>query len=166
VYLGSGAPVQLDTPFQYAVATGAWRLSDTLRGFAVLRARHVSARAWLNPRVAGSTVENVRDAPWGDAWITVSGASPVTLVRSMAYLPGWRASAVDARGHARELTVARHGLVQSVNVPAGRWTIHFHYHAPHIELGVALSALSAVSWLGVVGLLVARHRRTRGTLRT
>ena len=161
-----GAPVQLDTPFQYALASPRWRLASTPGTFQVFRATHLSARAWLDPPAASSRVTRVRDAPWGDAWITVAAATPVTLVRSMAYLPGWRASAQNTRGVSRELVVRRHGLVQSVRVPAGTWTVHFHYHAPHIELGVALSSVASFLWLGVVAMLVTGRRRPRGTIRS
>ena len=50
----------------------------------------------------------------------------------------------------------RAGLIQAVSVPPGEWVIHFHYHAPHIELGLIGSLL------GGLFLVVAFFIRRRG----
>ncbi|MHB1089290.1 MAG: hypothetical protein ACYC19_11085, partial [Acidimicrobiales bacterium] len=43
--------------------------------------------------------------------------------------------------------VVRSGLIQQVIVPPGDWTVHFHYHAPHIELGLLGSLLGGLAML-------------------
>jgi len=59
-----------------------------------------------------------------DTWADVRATSPVTLVRSMAYLPGWRATALNTTtGKSEALKVSRNGLIQQVTVPSGEWTI-------------------------------------------
>jgi hypothetical protein len=38
-----------------------------------------------------------------------------------------------------------------VTVPTGTWEVHFHYHAPYIELGIASSAGSIVALFVLFG---------------
>jgi len=97
---------------------------------------------------------------WGDEWVTVQGGSQeVALVRSSAWLPGWRATAVnDATGQSKALTVKRHDLVQVVTVPPGTWRVHFHYHAPFIGIGLISSAIG-VALLGITLVVLRRQRR-------
>jgi uncharacterized membrane protein YfhO len=83
----------------------------------------------------------------------------------MEWIPGWRATAVNNRtGAVETLHVERTGLIQEVNVPAGDWTVHFHYHAPHIEIGLIGSTLGILaflaSWL-YLGGWAARRRKGR-----
>lgn len=167
VATASGAAYQLDSPFEIALSTRSWRLSSTPGTFSVFRATSVNAPDWLIHAPAGARVTSVRDTDWGDSWVTVATPAPVDLVRSMAYLPGWRASAVSDAGRSVELAVTRHGLVQSVTVPRGRWVVHFHYHAPHIEVGVAASAAASLAWLGALaGLLTRGRRRPTASIRS
>jgi hypothetical protein len=157
----SAVSYELDTPFQLALSTSSWRLATTVGTLAVFRANHVLGPDWLEHRAKGSRVTKVRSALWGDSWVSVRTSSPVTLVRSMAYLPGWRATAVnDSTGLSIALTVRRSGIVQAVTVPAGRWTVHFHYHAPYIEMGLVVSIASTLLW-GAGGTLLWRRRRGR-----
>jgi hypothetical protein len=163
----SKASYRLDTNFQLAVAATTWRLTSTQDTFSVFKAVTVRPRAWLVSASAGS-VTHVRTAMWGDAWVSVTLNSRSALERSEAYLPGWRATAVnDATGQVEQLKVMRAGLIEKVEVPRGKWVIHFHYHAPYIEVSTAASAASVVLWLGVsAGLLLTRRRRRGSKVRT
>jgi hypothetical protein len=162
------ANYQLNGKFEIALSSSAWRLVATPGTYSIFRATHLLPPDWLVNATAGQRVTHVRDASWGDSWVSVHAPRPVELVRSMAYLPGWRATAVNTRsGHSVELTVARHGLVQTVNVPAGTWVVHFHYHAPHIEAGVGVSLGALVAWLAAMGwLITGRRRRTTASIRS
>jgi hypothetical protein len=93
--------------------------------------------------------------------VNVSVTESSVLERSEAYLPGWRATAVNATtGRVVDLSVYRVGLIEGVRVPKGTWTIHFHYHAPYIEASVGASAVSFVLLVGVMtGLGLTRRRR-------
>ncbi len=87
---------------------------------------------------------------WGDAWVSVTLNTASALDRSEAYLPGWRATAVNQiTGKVVQLNVMRAGLIEKVDVPKGKWVIHFHYHAPYIEVSLAASAIAVLAWLGV-----------------
>lgn len=158
----SGPSYRLDTAFQLALSTSSWRLASTVGTFAIFRATHVLAPEWIEPPSEGSRIHHVKNASWGDAWVSVTATKPVVLVRSMAYLPGWRATAVnDETGQKVALPVTRTGLVQQITVPRGRWTVHFHYHAPYIELGVLVFAASGVAFCGAVLYIWFDSRRRR-----
>ena len=159
---GRALRFQLDTPFQVALGTARWHLTSTPGPYSIFRAAHVAPSAWL-AATRDATITNIRDAAWGDSWITVHATSRVELRRSMAYLPGWRAIAVNEKGREVVLTVVRHGLIQQVRVPRGDWTVHFHYHAPHIEVSLAGSLVASVAWLVGVGYLAGTVRRTRAS---
>ncbi len=158
---------ELDTDFQLAIATSKWHLTSTEDTFSVFKAKtSLIPRAWLTTTSAGS-VTNIRTAIWGDAWVSVSLTKASALERSEAYLPGWRATAVNSTtGRIVQLKVQRTGLIEKVDVPEGTWVIHFHYRAPYIEVSTAASAASIVlrgSALG--GWLSSPGRADVGTVR-
>jgi hypothetical protein len=159
---------RLDTPFQLALSTSAWRLSSTDGTFAVVKATHVLPPDWLYDAPTTSRITKIRSASWGDTWVSVSTKHPVLLVRSEAYLPGWRATALNTgTGDSVALNVERSGLVQKVTVPSGTWIVHFHYHAPYIEAGLASSLVGVVVLVGVSStLLVTRRRGRKGKVRS
>jgi hypothetical protein len=151
----------LNTPMQEALDSSFWHLSNTVGTFSVFKADTVQPSVWLTS-YANATVSHVKNVAYGDTWVTVHATSPVTLVRSMAYLPGWRATALNTRtGKSVALKVTRNGLIQQVVVPSGPWQIHFHYHAPYIEVSLAASMVGVVLLLGVGIYLVIDLRRRR-----
>lgn len=151
---------ELDTNFELAIATSKWHMTSTQDTFSVFKATTLIPRAFLTTTSAGS-VTNIRTASWGDAWVSVTLSKASTLERSEAYLPGWRATAVNSKtGQVVQLKVQRAGLIEKVDVPEGTWVIHFHYHAPYIEVSVATSAASIVLLIGV-GLWFLRQSRRR-----
>jgi hypothetical protein len=153
---------RLDTPFNYALSTNAWRLTKTVGTFSIFKAVHVLPPDWLVAASAHSEITHIRTASWGDSWVSVTTSSPVVLVRSEAYLPGWRATALnDVTGESRDLPVTRSGLVQKVTVPKGKWTVHFHYHAPYIELSVVITFVSLVALAVAAWWLRLTSRKAR-----
>jgi hypothetical protein len=158
---GSTTSYRLDTNFQLAIASYKWRLTSTEDTFSVFKATSLIPRAWLVTPSSGR-VTNVRTATWGDAWVSVTLTKASALERSEAYLPGWRATAVnDVTGKVDQLKVTRAGLIEKIDVPRGKWVIHFHYHAPYIEVSSAATVVSLVLWIGVSSTLLVRRRRKR-----
>ncbi len=148
---------QVRTNFQMALARG-WHLVATRGTLAYFRATTVRPSDWL--ATGASRIEHVTNTSWGDSWITVHATSRTSLWRSMEWLPGWRAVARnDATGASRTLRIARSGLIQRVEVPKGTWTVHFLYHAPHIEFGIASSLAGLALWGGGVTLTTRGWRR-------
>ena len=151
----------LNSPMQEALDSSYWQLSDTVGTLSVFKALTVKSSVWLTSPSSG-TISHLDDAAYGDTWVTVHATSPVTLVRSMAYLPGWRATALNTTsGKSEALEVSRNGLIQQVSVPIGDWNIHFHYHAPYIEVSLAASIVGSVLIIGVGVYLVVDERRRR-----
>ncbi len=150
----------LDTQFQQVVDNGNWVPRTESGDVTVFWARHVRPAQWVAHPGSG-TVTHVRQGSWGDSWVTmVSHGGNSTLMRATAWLPGWRATAVnDLTGEVRPLPVRRHGLIQAVSVPAGTWTVHFHYHAPYIVLGLSLSVACSVALLAVWWADLTKRRR-------
>jgi uncharacterized membrane protein YfhO len=59
------------------------------------------------------------------------------------------------------LKVTRNGLIQQVSVPSGSWQIHFHYHAPYIEVSLAASIVGVALLIGAGAYLIVDVRRRR-----
>lgn len=160
--IGEGAPRRLDNGYQEAFSTTWWHMGETSGSLTIFRANHVRATAWLGKHSSPSKILKVSNASWGDSWITVRATHVTTLKRSVEWLPGWRATAVNQRsGEVRALLVDRSGLIMQVTVPTGTWQIHFHYHAPYIELGLVASTTGVVALLAVEGWRRGRFTRYR-----
>ena len=150
---------QLNTPFQQALSSSLWRVAGTSGTITIFKATRVRPTAWLGSHQRSSKLLKIKNSGWGDSWITVHAVAPTVLKRSDAWLPGWRATAVNqVSGAHRSLVVDRSGLIEQVVVPTGTWQVHFHYHAPYIEAGLAGSALGTMA-------LIALWVQRRGWLR-
>jgi hypothetical protein len=159
--VGSTTSYQLDSNFQLAIDSSKWHLTSTQEQFSVFKAKSIRPEAWLSKTARGH-VTKIRNASWGDTWVSVTLKNAAELYRSEAYLPGWRATALNTTtGKTTSLSVQRSGLIEKIDVPAGNWTIHFHYHAPYIELSTAASAVSWVLLLGVGATFALKRSRKR-----
>lgn len=153
---------RLTTPFQQALSSPGWRLADTTGTVAYFRATSLRPTSWLGTHAGSSRVVAIRDTSYGDSWVTVDAIGPTVLKHSVEWIPGWRASAQNAVTHRTvALHVVRSGLIEQVVVPRGEWTVHFYYHAPHIELGLIGTGVGVTSWLGAIGFSYRRRRRAR-----
>lgn len=163
VVTGEGAHLRLDEPFQIAMSQGDWRYVATRDGYAQYRSEG-SGRFWTNLELPRSAVHH-HQVLWGDEWASWNSSLPVTLWRSTAWLPGWRATATNlATGDERAVVVRRSDLIQRVSLPAGHWRVHFHYHAPHIAAGLIVSSLSVLFVLVSAATLFRGARRRRASL--
>jgi hypothetical protein len=152
---------ELNSPMQEALDSSKWQLTNTVGTFSVFKATAVRPSVWLTSTTNG-TLSHVKNVAYGDTWVDVHATAPVTLVRSMAFLPGWRATALNmATGTNVALKVTRDGLIQQVSVPSGDWRVHFHYHAPYIELSLAASVVGVGVIVGVGLYLIVDVRRRR-----
>jgi len=157
---GSGTSYQLDSSFQQALSSDAWRLVKVRGPLSFFRATSVRPSAWLGSHSTTSRITAIRDASWGDSWVTIKATHPTVLKRSMGWIPGWRATGLNlATGLSTPFHVVRSGLIQQVIVPPGDWTVHFHYHAPHIELGLIGSLVGGTFMLAAWFVLFGRMRR-------
>jgi hypothetical protein len=154
---------ELDGILQDALGATGWRFAGTWDGaFGRFTRTRVRPPVWLAGAPAGSSVRQVRTTDWGSAVDRVVATRAVTVVWSESYLPGWHAE-LSAGSRTIALAVTERGLVQSVRVPRGRWTLTFVYRAPHLTLGLAGSLVGVLGFvaLGVCTLLGSRRRRGR-----
>ncbi len=167
--LGAQTPSYiLTTPFQLALSSPSWQVAQTTGTMTIFHATSLRRSAWLGTNASTSRITKIRNATWGDSWISVDATHPTVLKRSMEWIPGWRATALNEKtGRSRSLDVVRSGLIQQVIVPPGPWTVHFHYHAPHIELGLAGTLVGSSVIVTAIAFLWGRvPRRRNGKVRS
>lgn len=152
---GKNAPTYaLNTQFQQALSTSAWELVQTRGLLSYFRATTIRAGDWLGTNARTSKITNIRNSVWGDSWVSVVATHPTILKRSMSWIPGWHATARnETTGKLVDLHVVRSGLIQQVIVPPGHWTVHFHYHAPFITIGLIASLGGGIALLGAFAVL-------------
>ena len=155
-----------DGPLQAGLDTSVWRFTGTYGQLArFVRSVPVHPPVWLTHPAPGSSVRQVRASEWGTSVDRVTATRPVTVVWSESYLPGWHARLVGRRdGRSEQVPVHRHGLVQSVRVPGGSWTLTFTYRAPNLDLGAVgtLVALAGFAGFGAPVMIDRRRARSRG----
>jgi hypothetical protein len=82
----------------------------------------------------------------------VEMAAPGYLVLADRYDDGWRAAVDDA-----DATIARaNGIERAVAVPAGSHLVSFTYRPFPLQLGLGVTVLAALIWLGLLGLALVR----------
>jgi hypothetical protein len=162
----NGTTVHLDTALQVALDAPSWRLVGLRGSLTLFRATRVLAPVWLSRPARGATARLVASSEDGSASVAVTTTSPARLVRSETWLPGWGATLVGGAGTPpRSVAVVPDGLVQSVIVPAGTWTVEFAYHAPHLRLGIVVTALALLALLAaLLALALGRPRRRGGPI--
>lgn len=159
----AGATLHLDTALQVALDAPSWRLVGLRGSLTLFRATSVLPPVWLAHPAGGATARLVASSEDGSASVVVATRTPARLVRSETWLPGWGATLVGAAGtEPRSVAVAPDGLVQSVVVPAGTWTVEFAYHAPHLRLGLLVTALALLALLAALSALALGRRRRQG----
>jgi hypothetical protein len=87
---------------------------------------------------------------YGDQRVVIEAraAERAWLVLADAHAPGWQAFAEpgDDPGVRLPLRVHRvNGLLRGVLLEPGDWTLHFHYRAPGLSTGLALTALGVAA---------------------
>jgi hypothetical protein len=169
--------VALDGRMQYGVYPSHWRFVGNLGSFGMFANTQARGWAWATDPGggapgSGTTVGAVAPSPDGSQTITVRSPTPVDVVRSMSFTPGWHATSRPlgdgARaGSTRSLEVTADGLVQRVALPAGDWAVTFTYRPSSAVVALVVSALAGLlmlAWVAVdLGLvLFGRRRRRKG----
>lgn len=152
------------SPLAIALRRGGWHRSGSLDGFSVFTG--AAAPPFLvvsgNSPVRGATVRELWSNPWtGAAEVSVSTPRAAELVRTMADVPGWRAS-LRHGGTTSTAPVGRHGLVQGVTVGAGTSTVTYGYVAPGWQTGqyVALAGTIVCLVMALAPMVLRRRLRT------
>jgi hypothetical protein len=151
----------LDGVLQDALANPSWRYAGTWKRFARFATTSVLPPVWIAAPASGARVRQISSTDDGRAVARVTATRAVTVVRSEAYMAGWHVVARPAGGGpARTLPVVPDGVVQSVRVPPGRWTLTFGYWPEGLDVGLAGSALGLAA-LVVAGAWGYGRRRRR-----
>lgn len=158
----TGGVWALDGVLQDALDTSAWRFAGSWNMYGIFEERHVPPPVWLSGAAPGSTVRQVQATDWGSTEDAVVAARPVTVVWSEAYMKGWHAELTPSGGGAtRDVPVRPDGLVQSVRVPAGSWTLRFVYRPPRLTPGIAASLVGLAGFVALGVASAAGRRRSR-----
>jgi hypothetical protein len=110
---------------------------------------------------SGASVRAVAGPAGSPAVADVSSPHGVRVIRSVAATAGWTATWRPRRGAPAALAVHRDGLVQAVDVPAGRGIVIWSYRPPGFRMGFALSfgATTLIIALLIAGLFLSRAGR-------
>jgi hypothetical protein len=138
-----GQVLVADGQLQDALVPPRWNLAGFDGDFAVftdkLASGPLTVQALPGRSAADASVRYLTSSSGDPVRATVSSADGVRLVRSVAAIPGWTAVWQPSDGTAVTLPVQADGLVQAVDVPAGRGTVTWHYTAPRFTAGLALT---------------------------
>jgi len=133
---------------QDSLATAHWSFAGDRGPFAYYAnadARPPLALREIPGRGAGDASVRALQGPRVDpASALVSSPHGVDVVRAVAAIPGWWATWQPRTGPVRVLAVRRSGIVQVVDVPAGRGVLTWRYTAP---------GLAAGTWCTLTGVL-------------
>ena len=153
---------ELNNSFQLAMDSAPWVMTKTIGTLAVFRSFAKDIEYRFSADACDCKITNINNVIYGDSWVYVDDSTSADLIRSMAYLPGWHATAINpASGKSRVLMIEKYGLVQKVHLPSGKWIVHFHYHAPYIEKSLLISLFSGLSVGGIALWPVFNRRRSR-----
>jgi hypothetical protein len=111
----------------------------------------------------GASVRRVAGSAAAPAAAAVFSPHGVRVIRSVAATAGWTATWHPRHGRAATLAVRRDGLVQAVDVPAGRGVVTWSYRPPGFRMGFVLSlgATMLIVLAVISALFVSRSRRGR-----
>jgi hypothetical protein len=116
---------------------------------------------------SGASVRAVAGPAGSPAVADVSSRHGVRVIRSVSATAGWTATWRPRHGAPAALAVHRDGLVQAVDVPAGRGLVIWSYRPPGFRMGFALSfgATALIIALLIAGLFLSRAGRPGGSAR-
>ncbi len=168
----------LDGWLQGDLAPPHWRYDAVLRtrygdNFVVFRNTESAGPAWLQrdgttrttplQRVGGSSVRVLHEPIGSPQTMVVDTPVPAELVRSVEYASGWSATITPAGGGAARTERARVlGLVQMVQVPAGRSVVTWRYGPRSLHDGALLSLVGVLALAAIPAApAISRRRRRR-----
>ena len=163
-----GSVFVADGQLQAALVPSHWTFAGFDGSFAIF-ANHLAEpalriEALPGRSASGAWIKGYGGAAAEPAQATVFSPAGARVVRSVAAIPGWRATWQPRQGPATALTVQRDGLIQAVDVPAGLGVLTWSYTPPLFRAGLVLSlAAAALVLLFFLAFLAAG--RVRGLIR-
>jgi hypothetical protein len=160
ISVGGHGSYELAGSLSDAVVPGPWRLAGTSQGYAVYTFAKPPAPITASTTGGRPLTLKVLSSNTKSEQVSIDAPAASTIIRSVAWDSGWRATVSVNGGPARSVTVNSYHLVQQVRVPAGHDVVTFQYRPPHLLLGTVLS-IGGVGVLLVLlgGWFVQRRRR-------
>ena len=156
-----GHPYEVAGSLSSALVPGPWQLAGFSQGYAVFTLRKppepITAVTANGRRLAVQVISSTTKSEE----IRVQAPASSTLIRSVAWDAGWRATVSVNGGNAQKIPVNDFDLVQQVHIPAGDDVVSFHYRPPHLVLASVLTLGSIVLLLALLGVWLTRRRRRR-----
>ncbi len=156
-----------DGQLQDALIPPRWGYAGRNGSFAVFVDHYASGplrlQAIAGRPAPGASVRRVAGTAAAPTVAAVFSPHGVRVIRSVAATAGWTALWHPRHGRAARLAVRRDGLVQAVDVPAGRGVVTWSYRPPGFRMGFALSlgavALILLAWGSALFVSGSRRRR-------
>jgi hypothetical protein len=160
-----GTVFDADGQLSNAVVPPHWRLRAIDGSFAVFENTRAVPPLTLRAlpgagSTAGAIVHRLSGTSFSPASAFVSSPSGVQVVRAVAAIPGWHATWRPSSGRSRPVPIARVGLVQAVDVPAGTGVVSWTYDPPGWTPGWILSSVSLVVLISLCASAAILRRRT------
>ena len=160
VTTSSGASYVADGQLEAAVVPPHWLFKGLDGSFAVF-ADNFARPALMLQGSPGASVRATAGPAYAPSAAAVSSPAGVEVVRSVAAIPGWKATWRPDLGPAVTLPVRAVGAVQMVKVPAGRGVLTWTYDPPGWTTGWVLSAGALALAFVLAALSVTTGRRRR-----
>jgi hypothetical protein len=165
-----GARFLLDGALQGALNYPHWRYGGLVGPLLAFVNTETAGLAWLQPAADhtpnasdltnGSVV--VHSSPIASEVMTVHSPGNAILARSEGYSRGWTARITPvAGGPTRSLRVHRFGLIQSVNMPKGDYTVTWSYAPREVLAGFIATCVSSLAFLLALIVVLTRARKAR-----
>ena len=142
----AGKPYELDGSLSSALVPGPWRLGGFSQGYAVFTLQKAPEPITAVTTRGHRLPVEVLSSSTKSEQIRVVAPAAATVIRSVAWDPGWTGSVSVNGGPTRDVPVSSFDLVQQIRIPPGNDLVTFHYRPPHLVLASILS-------LGATGLL-------------
>ncbi|HEY3977493.1 MAG TPA: hypothetical protein VGM79_09495 [Streptosporangiaceae bacterium] len=165
----SGGVLVADGQLQDSLVPPRWGYAGRDGSFAVFANHAAAGPLRLAPipgqPAAGASVRRVAGSAASPTAAAVASPHGVRVIRSVAATAGWTATWQPRGGRPVIVPVRRAGLVQSVDLPAGRGVVTWTYTPPSFTAGFALSSGATAVILGLaIAMAVSRSRRRPGPL--
>jgi hypothetical protein len=153
---------ELDGSLSSVVNPELWRHQGTVDGYTLfVRLQPPKPIYAISPGSKATSPVKVLSSNTKVETVRVHAGGPLTVVRAVAWDPGWEGLISVNGGSPEKVPVGRHGLVQQIQVPAGNDVVTFQYRPPHLILASVLSLGGAIVLLvSCVVALVRRGRRS------